>query len=94
MTEREPAAWVALTVRKGSRPGPVVFVDVQGRVIEEGDSPPADLPEIRGLGALPDVGERVRPVGAVTLLTHLPPALRAQVATVTIDDGEATLGLP
>jgi cell division protein FtsQ len=93
VTEREPAAWVSLPVRKGSRPGAVVFIDAQGRVIEEGKSPAAGLPEIRGLGALADVGAHVHPVGAVTLLTELPPALRAQVATVTIEHGEATLGL-
>ena len=93
VTEREPAAWVALAVRRAARPGPVVFVDAKGRVIEEGESPAANLPEILGLGVLPEVGERVRPVGAVTLLTRLPPALAAQVATVTIDDGEVTLGL-
>ena len=93
VTEREPAAWVSKPVRKGEPPGPVVFVDAQGRVIEEGKSPSADLPEVRGLGPLPDVGTRVRPVGAVTLLASLPAALRSQVATVSIDHGEATLGL-
>ena len=93
VTEREPAAWVALPVRKGARPGLVVFVDAKGRVIEEGESPAANLPEVRGLGSLPDVGERVRPVRAVTLLAALPDALRGQVATVTIEKGEATLGL-
>ncbi len=93
VTERDPAAWVALPVRRGARPGRVVFVDAKGRVIEEGESPAATLPEIRGLGVLPDVGERVSPVRAVTLLAELPPALRAQVGSVTVDDGEVTLGL-
>ncbi len=93
LTEREPAAWVAKPVRKGAPPGPVVYLDAQGRVIEEGRSPSAALVEIRGLGRLPDVGARVRPVGAVTLLAALPAALRSQVATVIIDHGEATLGL-
>jgi cell division protein FtsQ len=93
VTEREPAAWVSSPARKGSRPGPVVFVDAQGRVIEKGESPAADLAEIRGLDPLPDVGEPVHPVAAVRLLAQLPPALRAQVAAVTIDHGEATLGL-
>jgi cell division protein FtsQ len=93
VTEREPAAWVSLPVRKGAPPGPVVFLDAQGRVIEEGKSPAVGLPEIRGLGRLPDVGKRVRPSGAVTLLRSLPAALRSQVATVTIEHGEASLGL-
>ncbi|MGZ8763654.1 MAG: cell division protein FtsQ/DivIB, partial [Acidimicrobiia bacterium] len=93
VTEREPVAWVSLPVREGAPPGSVVFVDARGRVIEEGESPAANLPEIRGLGSLPDVGERVDPVGAVTLLAELPPALRAQVSTVTMVKGEATLGL-
>ncbi len=93
VTERDPAAWVSMPVRKGGPPGPVVFVDALGRVIEKGKSPAAGLPEIRGLGPLPRVGERVRPVGAVTLLGALTEALRSQVATVTIEHGEAILGL-
>ena len=93
VTEREPAAWGALPVRRGAKPGQVVFVDAEGRVIEAGQSPAANLPQVLGLGALPDVGERVRPAVAVTLLTELPPALRAQVTKVTVDHGEATLGL-
>jgi cell division protein FtsQ len=93
VTEREPAAWVALPVRRGRPTGQVVYVDARGRVIEQGESPPPTLPEIRGLGALPAVGEQVRHPRAITLLTRLPPALRAQVASVTIDEGEVTLGL-
>jgi cell division protein FtsQ len=93
VTEREPAAWVRPPAPRGTRSNTVVFVDAAGRVIEEGESPPPTLPEIRGLGALPEVGDRVRPAAAVTLLADLPPALAAQVASVTIDGDEATLGL-
>lgn len=93
VTEREPAAWARVPTRSGAPEGPVVFLDVHGRVIERGPKPLAGLPEIRGLGRLPAVGDQVHPVGAVTLLAALPPGLRLLVTDVSVDHGEATLGL-
>lgn len=95
VTERERAAWVVPPGRRG-RAGngrEVVFLDRGGRVIERGARAPDDLPEVRGLGAIPDVGEQVHPAAAVTLLGRLPNTLRQQVAAVVLDHGEATLEL-
>jgi hypothetical protein len=104
VTERDPVAWTTVTAEDGQaderatggergESAPVVLMDARGRVIEEAPVAPPGLVEVHGLGSLPAVGRAVRPAGAVTLLAALPEALRARVAAVTVDHGEATLTL-
>lgn len=87
VTERTPAVWVR---RAADR---VTLVDPTGRVLGDAPKPPDGVPELRGEVRVPRPGRRVQPSAVPGLLEQLPEALRRRVVAVTMQGGEATLGL-
>ncbi|MCZ7526191.1 MAG: FtsQ-type POTRA domain-containing protein [Acidimicrobiia bacterium] len=84
--ERRPVAWVG-------RSGAAVLLDATGRVLGERSGPLDDLPEVRGVGDLPDPGGTVGDVRGVALLAELPEELRGRVVVVRGTRGGVTAEL-
>jgi cell division protein FtsQ len=87
VTERRPVAWARRA------PDRVALVDVHGRVLADAPAPPAGLPEITGLRAVPRAGRDIAPVAAARLFEKLPPALSLRTTRIAVDGDSVTLGL-
>ncbi|HEY4396428.1 MAG TPA: FtsQ-type POTRA domain-containing protein [Acidimicrobiia bacterium] len=87
VTERRPVAWARRA------PDRVALVDVHGRVLADAPTPPAGLPEITGLRAVPRAGRDIAPVAAARLFEKLPPALSLRTTRIAVDGDSVTLGL-
>jgi cell division protein FtsQ len=86
VTERTPAAWAESSTGK-------VLVDGQGRVLEVVDAPPAGLPQLLGLTAVPAPGGTVTPAGPAHAAGVLPPLAAAGTRSVTGAHGSLTMQL-
>jgi cell division protein FtsQ len=96
VVERSPAAWVRRPRPAGSpsgAEGPAALVDATGRVLGDELTPPVGLPEIEGTKRLGAPGSRISPARPALALALLPFALRAQVASLTRQNGEPVLVL-
>lgn len=86
VTERRPAAWTEGPTGK-------VVVDGTGRVLEVVDAPPAGLPELLGLTAVPAVGQSVAPAGPARAAGVLNPIAAGGTKSITAADGSLTMQL-
>jgi cell division protein FtsQ len=86
VTERVPAAWAEV-------PGGMVVVDRTGRVLERVDAPPAGLPQLAGLRAVPEPGARVVPAGPARIAGALPALAAGGTRSVTATDEGPTMQL-
>lgn len=96
VVERAPVAWVRRSPPTGSprgAVGPAALVDATGRVLGDELTPPVGLPEIEATERLGVPGTRISPARPALALALLPPALRAQVASLKREDGEPILVL-
>jgi cell division protein FtsQ len=87
VTERSPAAWARRA------PDRVSLVDGRGRVLADAADPPAELPELAGLAALPRPGRQITPAAGADIIEKLPAELRLRAARVVVSGGEITLVL-
>lgn len=85
VTERRPATWARRA------PERVALVDTSGRVLTDAPEPPAELPEIAGLSAVPAVGRQIGPVASV--LEKLPPELGLRTTRIVVQEGAVALAL-
>ena len=86
VTERSPAAWAEGPTGK-------VVVDGTGRVLEVVDAPPAGLPQLLGLTAVPAAGGTVAPAGPARAAGVLNPIAAGGTKSVTAADGNLTMQL-
>jgi cell division protein FtsQ len=86
VTERRPAAWARRA------PDRVALVDTRGRVLSDAPEPPAELPEVVGLSAVPAAG---RPIvsAAAGVLEKLPSELQEHTARIAVQEGAVALTL-
>ncbi len=87
VTERRPAAWMRRA------PDRVAVVDGGGRVLADASEPPAELPEITGLRAVPAPGREVAPTAVPRVLAQLPPELGLRIVRIVVDGGAVMLGV-
>jgi cell division protein FtsQ len=87
VTERLPAAWARRA------PDQVALVDARGRVLADVPEPPADLPELAGLAAIPPAGREITPVAVAGVFEQLPPELRLRANRLVVEADAITLGL-
>jgi cell division protein FtsQ len=85
VTERVPAGWI----RRSS--SSVALVDATGRVLGDGEDPPGELPEVRGIAVVPAPGGAVAPAAGIRVLGALPPGLAGEVVRLVVAGGEVTL---
>jgi cell division protein FtsQ len=86
VTERTPVAWA-------DRPTGHVTVDATGRVLETVPQPPAGLPQLVGLTAVPAPGGTIAPAGPARAAGVLPTLAAAGTKTVTVADGNLSMQL-
>jgi cell division protein FtsQ len=91
VVERVPVAWAAVGAVAPGRP-PVALVDATGRVLADVAAPPAGLPELAGLGAVPAPGRRIAQ-GLLAVEQRLPAELRALVTGLVTTPSGVTLRL-
>jgi cell division protein FtsQ len=95
VVERLPVAWL----RRPSPPGAprdsgaAALVDATGRVLGDEPGVPPGLPELTGAVRAGAPGTHIRPRGFARVVVELPAPLRAQVGSLTEDDGGAVLVL-
>jgi cell division protein FtsQ len=89
IVERVPVAWTNVGAAAPGRP-PVALVDATGRVLADVAAPPAGLPELAGLGAVPAPGHRIGH-GLLAIEQGLPAELRAMVAGLVATPSGFTL---
>ena len=87
VTERSPVAWVQVHHSE------FALVDSSGRVLEVQKATPNGLPELIGIGNVPDPGGNVQHAEVAGVPNHLPAELRPRVTKVTWQAGKLTLGL-
>jgi cell division protein FtsQ len=87
VTERTPAVWARRS------PESVALVDKRGRVLADVPEPPAELPELGGLAAVPPIGRNVDPRAVAGVVEHLPAELRGRVAAIVMAEDAIKLVL-
>jgi cell division protein FtsQ len=86
VTERRPAAWARRA------PDRVALVDTRGRVLSDAPQPPAELPEVAGLSAVPPAGRQIVPA-AGGVLEKLPSELRVLTTRIAVQEGAVAVAL-
>lgn len=72
--------------------GPVVLVDVDGRVLARVPEPPSGLAELQGVGDVPEPGRSVgRAAAVLRAVGDLPAGLRAEVASARTEGGRSVV---